>query len=147
MEKISGIVKSSPRVQSVDLKSTSAVRPGTPSFGRPTGISTLIDKAGPSTAQRAVALHNEIMDNRRATAEQPDIVRNMANKFFMEQGKPAESITEDIDINETILRDQIKVNTPTLNAGKATDEEYEVQPEANETEEWVPPGTYIDVVA
>lgn len=43
MEKISRILPSNPRVQAVDLKSSAPVRPGTPQFGRPVGISSLAD--------------------------------------------------------------------------------------------------------
>lgn len=41
MDKISGIIPSSPRVLAVDLKDAAPVRPGTPSFGRPQGVSSL----------------------------------------------------------------------------------------------------------
>jgi hypothetical protein len=49
MDKISGIIPGSSRVTSVDMKDSSPVRPGTPSFGRPERIAMPKEVAESST--------------------------------------------------------------------------------------------------
>lgn len=82
MEKISHIVRGSSRVASTDLKSASAVRPGTPAFGRPMGESVAITEKGETTAARATAINNEIAEHKKA-GQQDQIVNQMADSFFM----------------------------------------------------------------
>ncbi|MDX9731104.1 MAG: hypothetical protein RBT63_04980, partial [Bdellovibrionales bacterium] len=59
MEKISGILPSSSRAKPVDPKEASPVRPGTPSFGRPEGVSSLRKAKIGETANRAATLASE----------------------------------------------------------------------------------------
>lgn len=86
MEKISGILPNSARVGAVDLKSTPALRPGVPSFGRPIGISTLNQEA-PDTATRATQRHQELMDLRSKKDEHSQIIKDLSQNFFMKKAK------------------------------------------------------------
>lgn len=92
MEKISRIVAGNSRVASTDLKSAAAVRPGAPSFGRPMGQSTAANTGGPTTAERAVALHNEQIGKKKTGGDQ--VVQAMADSFFM--GRIARPMDEQI---------------------------------------------------
>lgn len=82
MEKISRVVRGNPRVSSTDLKNAAPVRPGVPSFGRPIGESTAANPSATSTAARAVALHKEMEEAKKARAEGA-VVQQMADQFFM----------------------------------------------------------------
>ena len=55
MDKISGILPSSRRIQSVDMTHAPALRPGAPSFGQPMGMTALEDRVSLSSAARTVA--------------------------------------------------------------------------------------------
>ena len=63
MEKISGILPASSRVTSVDLKSSGAVRSGTPNYGRPVGLSTAAKREIAAEA-KAQAMHKNQMQQR-----------------------------------------------------------------------------------
>ena len=54
MEKISNIVRGNSRVASVDMKNSSAVRPGVPAFGRSVGESPHVTDKTETTAMRAM---------------------------------------------------------------------------------------------
>jgi hypothetical protein len=101
MDKISGIIPSSARVSSVDLKESSPVRPGTPNFGRPEGNSSL---KGASTAERAAAtaaqleapvkapsMQKEATDWRTKDTMQAKLVNEVSNNFFMKNTSQAEA--------------------------------------------------------
>ena len=84
MQKISGIIPNSNRVGAVDLKDAHPVRPGTPSFGRPEGVSTLRDSAMISTAARgAQELNEKIFPERTKEAMQAESVQRISDSFFM----------------------------------------------------------------
>lgn len=85
MEKISSIVPRSRRVASTDLASAPAVRPGTPSYGRPIGSSTMGTKDILTTAQRAMAEQQKVAENRKTSALSPDLVEDMTNRFFLQR--------------------------------------------------------------
>ena len=87
MEKISSIVPKSQRVQAVDLNSAQPVRPGAPAFGRPMGTSTAGVRDQMSTAQRAVAEQNRLVDKRAEHMSQ--MVEEMNNRFFLQKEIPA----------------------------------------------------------
>lgn len=90
MEKISRVVRGNPRVSSTDLKNAAPVRPGVPSFGRPIGESTAANPSATSTAAKAVALHKEMEEAKKARAEGA-VVQQMADQFFMNRvRRPAE---------------------------------------------------------
>ena len=97
MDKISGIIPSSPRLQSVDLRDAAPVRPGTPSFGRPEGVSSLSTAnmpkfEVPTTAQRAGGIQMQQMDWRTKDQFKAGIAAELSNRFFMKNDQPAEQI-------------------------------------------------------
>lgn len=124
MQKISRIVSSSPRVAGVDLKSTSAVRPGTPSFGRPVGESTESLRDGLTTAQKAVSLREEMETRRKGIGEQPEIVKNLTEQFFMQRSSLP-------GVEELPKEEVIGAEPPPPSARK----------------DFVPPGSYLNVEA
>lgn len=86
MEKISSIVRGNPRVTTSDNKSASTARPGMPSFGRSPGESTAVSEKSSSTASRAVALHNGMVEAKKAVSQER-IITQMADQFFMSHGR------------------------------------------------------------
>ncbi len=111
MDKISGIVRGNSRVASTDVKSTSAVRPGAPSYGGPVGESGSRQELVGTTASRAVALHNELMDNRR-TAKNDQVVTQLADQFFMTKIKrPMEEQIEMPKISTAKLK-ELELSSP-----------------------------------
>lgn len=90
MEKISGILHGSPRLMSVDMKEAAPIRPGTPSFGRPQGVSSLKDvsnEIGMSTAQRAINVQDEMSEWRAKDAKHAALAADISDRFF---GRKAE---------------------------------------------------------
>jgi hypothetical protein len=85
VEKISSIVPGSRRVASADMAAASAVRPGTPSYGRPMGSSTGGLKSALTTAQRAIAEQQKMLDDRKLSAQNSAIVQDMADRFFLQK--------------------------------------------------------------
>jgi hypothetical protein len=98
MNKISGIIPSSPRVAAVDIKEAPPVRPGTPSFGRNQGVSSLKDVEAPTTAEKSVSVHRDLMDWRSKDQEKAAVAARMSNAFFMKKEKDSESapVTETV---------------------------------------------------
>lgn len=82
MEKISGILPKSARVSSVDMKDAAPVRPGTPTFGRPEGVSSLREAAVGQTAARASKIHAERMDWKSKDLSQAAMARELSENFF-----------------------------------------------------------------
>lgn len=86
MEKISGILPGSARLSAVDLKE-SPVRPGTPSFGRPEGVSSLREAmmARPAIigTQRIQNLQTDQLDWRAKDARSAAMAAEIAEKFFI----------------------------------------------------------------
>jgi hypothetical protein len=92
MEKISGIIPSSPRVAAVDLKEATPVRPGTPAFGRPESVSALkaaTREMGLATTQKAMNAKQDVMDWRTKDSKQAVIAAELSNKFFVKNQKSA----------------------------------------------------------
>ncbi len=92
MEKISGILPASTRVTSVDLKSSGAVRSGTPNYGRPVGVSSAARREMEAEA-RAQSLHHKQMQ-KRAMDPQTEIVNKMADNFFNTRNEKADTQLE-----------------------------------------------------
>ncbi|MCB0411529.1 MAG: hypothetical protein KDD22_03335 [Bdellovibrionales bacterium] len=133
MEKISGIVPQSKRVTAVDLRNAPPVRPGTPTFGRPVGISTALDLSKPTTAEVAVAKHQELIDRRKQVAQGPELIEDMTNRFFMHKKTSAPEVEPTLGAVEPV-----EVAPLDLSA---------IEAESQESRELTPPGTYLDVVA
>jgi hypothetical protein len=164
MDKISGIVPSSRRVSSVNLKDSPPVRPGMPSFGRPQGISTLADENKPTTAERAIAKQKELFDKRADRSAQA--VQDMADKFFMQKKQEAGPV-DDFDLNvgwQTPKKSKDAMSSLDLPAVdmtkemqtetsaaplKASEEPLYAKAESvpEDEREFTPPGSYLDVVA
>lgn len=137
MEKISSIVPRSRRVSATDLSSAAPVRPGVPGFGRPMGSSTVGEKDLRSTAQKAMAAHHQMNEQKRQAAITPEIVTDMTNRFFL---------------NKTIAAPEapIAVAPPVDSAPGIIAAENNIETSAEmveDTQEYVPPGTYLDVSA
>jgi len=160
MEKISGIVPASRRVQGVNLKDSQPVRPGVPTFGRPIGVSTLA-QGGPTTAEKAVAAHNELMARRSGDAHKPQIIEDMADKFFLKNQQAAGGPAEDFDLNYNLdigpttmpseSFDDILVPEANpgleLAAGPSIEERVMMAEADAEAYDYTPPCTYLDVKA
>ena len=136
MEKISRIVRGNSRVASTDLKSSAAIRPGMPSFGRPVGESTNVAASGGSTAEKAVALHNEMLAKKKPGGED-QVVQQMADQFFLTRIARPEPAAEG-DVRST--------------AASSEDVEDAIQPAKDELAEapakkYTPRGSYVDVRA
>lgn len=82
MEKISGILPSSPRIASVDMKEASPVRPGAPGFGRSEGVSSLRQAKIGETASRAVKISQDQLDWRSKDMKNAATVRELTDRFF-----------------------------------------------------------------
>lgn len=162
MEKISGIVPTSRRVTSVDMKNAPPVRPGTPTFGRPVGVSTEADKGKPTTAELALAQQKNIMDKRSPAEKGPELIQKMADRFFLQKSSVAEKVN-DVDVNvdwqptlqskPTGFKEPAAVLKPMpsdiLKEENAPELVMAASPEAlsEEEREYSPPGSYLDVVA
>lgn len=83
MEKISGILPSSSRVSSVDMRDAPPVRPGTPGFGRPEGVSSLRDARIGETASRAAKINQDRLDWKSKDLSQAAMAREISESFFI----------------------------------------------------------------
>lgn len=83
MEKISGILPSSSRVSSVDMRDAAPIRPGTPSFGRPEGVSSLRDAKIGETAARAAKINQDRLDWKSKDLNQAAMAREISESFFI----------------------------------------------------------------
>lgn len=120
MEKISGIIPSSPRLSSVDLNEASPVRPGTPSFGRPQGVSTLSEPSvSMDTARKGAAIHREMMDWRSKDERDAAMVAEMSNRFFVKNQRRAEKV---VDIDSPSMAPTLQTSIRSNPAGFKTDE-------------------------
>lgn len=122
MEKISGIVPNSARLASVDMRDAAPVRPGTPRFGRPEGISSLAQKqqmpAAPTTpdqmmpfgqtAQKAAGLQQQQMTWRTKEAQQAQIAAEMSNRFFMKNDRAAQPVQ---DFDQSVMVSSVPVSS------------------------------------
>lgn len=135
MEKISGIIGSSPRLKSTDLQSAPPARPGAPTFGRPIGESTLAHRKDLTTAQKANMLREQMLEDKKAFQER-EAIQNMANKFFMNQIEQRKALE---------LAPVEGTETP---GAPAVEEPAAVAPEISElTQEemkYMPKGSYLD---
>lgn len=159
MEKISNIVRGNSRVASVDLKSSSAVRPGMPSYGRPVGEASVRIERDGTTASRAAELNLQMKDNRRSAQDR--VVEQMADKFFMSRtnrlpeigtAMPKDGVDE---ISVPGIKQPVKAEAmkaaPDLEDADAKSVALDSTAEAHETidapEEYTPRGSYVDVRA
>ena len=103
MDKISSILKTSPRVQSVDPKSITPGRPGAPGMGRPQGrISSqdrfsVSDVAKEKAFQETLAIRNPREDRHSKIAEQT------TREFFETRFRPDEALVEAPIVDEPVF--------------------------------------------
>lgn len=86
MEKISGILPSTARVTTVDLKGSGTARSGMPNFGRETA-STSFDR-------RAQEMNTSQRTMERQSDPKSEIVKQMADSFFMNKQKSYDAESE-----------------------------------------------------
>ncbi|MCC7405836.1 MAG: hypothetical protein IT288_15660 [Bdellovibrionales bacterium] len=138
MQKISGILPSTPRIAAVDMRDGHAARPGGPSFGRPEGSSgTDRRDLNRTTAQMAADKHNQLMESRTKAQLESEIVKRLSDGFFMRK-----------TMNEVDPRYDLGVEAPPPNQAAATSGTPLYQdPESGEMVEGdlMPPGSYLDV--
>lgn len=137
MQKISGILPSTPRIAAVDMKDGHSSRPGGPSFGRPEGSSgTTRRDSSVTTAQLAIQKHSEVMGGRSKAQSEADIVRRISDGFFMRKMNPEPDLRYDVGLGDSV--------DPVVNASGQT---LYQDPESGEMVEGdvMPPGTYLNV--
>lgn len=137
MEKISGIIGSSPRLKSTDLQSAPPARPGSPTFGRPVGESTLAHRKDLTTAQKANMLREQMLEDKKAWKEQ-EAVQNIANKFFMNQIEQRNAVQASPAQGVQIPGESVSVSVP---VEEATPEISEL---TQEEMKYMPKGSYLD---
>jgi hypothetical protein len=140
MEKISHIVRTNPRVASVDLKGAAPARAGAPSFGRPVTESSAVRNAMATTAERASALHNEMTEAKKVMSSDRTI-SNLADQFFMSRvRRPEEMQAQGPGASESASASvhDAPADEPTLSSGPA-DETVEAA--------YTPRGSFVDVRA
>ncbi len=100
MDKISGIIPSSPRVTNVDMKDSAPVRTSVPLFGRneaPTRMGDSVSRLRPE----------DLMGNqvgwRAKDAKQAQIVNDVASSFFM-KSKPQDRTSSDVGSEEPLAQ-------------------------------------------
>jgi hypothetical protein len=143
VQKISGILPSTPRIASVDMNESSAMRPGGPSFGRPVGVSELSSRGDVkiSTAQIAGQRHDELLGLRSKELRDADSVKRLSDGFFMKRVQPEiEDGQRDskIDDQAEVAADQVS-SVPRLfrdpESGEMVDRAV------------LPPGSYLNISA
>jgi hypothetical protein len=140
VEKISHIVRGSPRVASVDLKNAPAVRPGTPSYGRPIGESPASPERTLSTASRAAALQTQLSEHRHSDNDR--VVQQMADQFFMSRIRRPQEEHEFAP-----SRFEASAADSDMELGEAHTASAESPDAAQQPEGYKPRGSYVDVRA
>lgn len=143
MQKISGILPSTPRIASVDMNEGSAMRPGGPSFGRPVGVSELSSRGDVkiSTAQIAGQRHEELLGMRSKELRDAESVKRLSDSFFMKRVQPEIEVGQresEVD-DQTELADDQDSTVPRLfrdpESGEMVDRAV------------LPPGSYLNISA
>lgn len=104
MDKISGIIPSNARTRSVDVSSSQPVRPGAPTYGRPTGRVTQAMTVAPEdrftvSATDAIPSKSSAVYNNKAELSRAKIVEDLQKKFF--EGNAKSSVREtDLTMSE-----------------------------------------------
>ncbi len=143
MEKISSIVRGNSRVTTSDNKSASTARPGMPAFGREPGESTAASEKTSSTASRAVALHNGIVEAKKAMTQER-VVAKIADDFFMSHGRrPGENV-EATDLPVPVPKQLARSTDELVNIGEVPEEEM---PMPEPKKGYTPRGSFVNVLA
>lgn len=135
MEKISGILGTSPRLKSTDLQSAPPTRPGAPNFGQPSGEVTLAHRKDLTTAQKANMLREQMMEDKKRLRDQ-STVEDLTGKFFMNQiEQRAMDIKPSIDVGEAEFSMQVK---------ESSEGEVALSDLDPEEMKYMPKGYYLD---
>lgn len=149
MQKISGILSGSPRVLSVDMKDAPPVRPGTPGFGRPEGVSSLRDRASAIDAvKRARELQDGQMAIRSKETEQAEMASKLAEGFFlrnMRDAEPASAGGSDFVGAIPVMAEEVAAQSRP--AGFNHDAAQALREPVVDPEVLYPKGSFIDKVA
>lgn len=114
MEKISGILPSSPRVSGVDLKEAAPARPGAGGFGRPEVQASTRDARPGLTALRAGLLHQNRLDWRSKDLQHAAVARDLGNRFFGENAsRPLNASVENLNPINTKALGLMAAESPT----------------------------------
>ena len=134
MEKISGILASSPRVTSADLKESGPIRPGAPGFGRAEGSSALRDRKNEVDVQRtSQAIQQTMQDWRGKETLHSNLAKEMSDRFFMQERPAAQAAAiSAAEAHESELEPE-SVVAQSLSP---------LEPESDEVESAVPQGLY-----
>lgn len=97
MEKISGIIPSSARVTSVDMKESPPVRSGTPTFGRAESVPSARKAKIGETASVAAGMNKERLDWKSKDMQNAAVARDLSDRFFTGNQKTAGKAVQDID--------------------------------------------------
>lgn len=153
MEKISGILPKSARVASVDLKESSPVRPGTPTFGRTEGVSSLRDAKIGQTASRAAKINETQLDWRSKDMQNAATVRDLSDRFFKANQRAAEPV-QDSRTDASLNIAPMAAGRPSVTTGLDLDAvagggfQPDASPvEASQPNGLHPRGSFVDVVA
>lgn len=90
MEKMSGILPSSPRVTSVDLKDSPPARPGAPIHGKKAGRNTVADRVTLSPRAKEMAAEGTLLGKKAQEASRVKAVNEINRKFFETRLDPIE---------------------------------------------------------
>lgn len=90
MEKISSILKTSPRVQSVDPKGITPVRPGAPGMGRPQGRISSQDRFSVSDGAKEKAFQETLAARNPREDRHVKIAEDATREFFETRFRPVD---------------------------------------------------------
>jgi hypothetical protein len=130
-----------------------------PSFGRPIGESTAVNTSGMTTAARAVALHNEILEGKKSRPGE-DVIQSMADNFFISRmRRPDELSAPSLELPGT-LEPTPSTGAPPMGAvpaaarkgGMPTEsatapKEKDLTKLNEEEKQFTPRGSFVDVQA
>ena len=121
MEKISGIIPSNARTRSVDVSNSQPVRPGAPTWGRPTGRVTATaqsmtpeDRVTMSATDQLENAKSPVYNNKaeltnKVEATRAKVVDELAKKFF--EGQAPAQVAKDAEnpLSERVAQRYVKV--------------------------------------
>tara|TARA_Y100000817_G_scaffold313889_1_gene311088 strand:+ start:252 stop:710 length:459 start_codon:yes stop_codon:yes gene_type:complete len=152
MEKISGILPSSARVKNVDMKDAHPVRPGTPTFGRPEGVSNLARNTKLSSID--TYMERPMTDRQREELGRAKIVDRVSNGFFMKEPlRRTESPAASVEFSSKASVENLNLSSPPnddahepfmVAAEDSASMEFDID---SDEPEFLMPGSYIDVEA
>jgi len=122
MEKLSSILATSPRVQSVDTSDTPPARPGAPTFGRPAGGATIRDRFSVSQDAKDLAFKETLAGTNPKESASSKVVTDMTKKFFENRVAEVKPVASSEELQERQIEEEepsaqkSTVPTPVLQA-------------------------------